>query len=109
MNVEKDQLLCMLGPNGAGKTTTVSCLTGINPVTQGDGNSCDRNFSHIFHSLKLLMCNTKHFSTASVYDQSIRSSMGMTNIRRMMGVCPQVTLFFFFFVIFGFQVFDGTS
>ncbi|PHT97975.1 ABC transporter A family member 11 [Capsicum chinense] len=62
MNVEKDQLLCMLGPNGAGKTTTISCLTGINPVTQGD---------------------------ASVYDQSIRSSMGMTNIRRMMGVCPQ--------------------
>ncbi|XP_060170118.1 ABC transporter A family member 2-like [Lycium barbarum] len=62
LNVEKDQLLCMLGPNGAGKTTTISCLTGINPVTAGD---------------------------ASVYDQSIRSSMGMTNIRRMMGVCPQ--------------------
>ncbi|XP_015077839.1 ABC transporter A family member 2-like [Solanum pennellii] len=62
LNVEKDQLLCMLGPNGAGKTTTISCLTGINPVTAGD---------------------------ALVYDQSIRSSMGMTNIRRMMGVCPQ--------------------
>ncbi|XP_016469345.2 ABC transporter A family member 2-like isoform X1 [Nicotiana tabacum] len=62
LNVEKDQLLCLLGPNGAGKTTTISCLTGINPVTVGD---------------------------ALVYDESIRSSSGMTNIRRMMGVCPQ--------------------
>lgn len=85
----------MLGPNGAGKTTTISCLTGINPVTAGDGNSFDPNFfPHIIRSLKLRMCNMKHFSTALVYDQSIRSSMGMTNIRRMMGVCPQVTLSF---------------
>ena len=37
MNIAKDQLFCLLGPNGAGKTTTISCLTGINPVTGGDG------------------------------------------------------------------------
>jgi len=37
MNIAKDQLFCLLGPNGAGKTPTISCLTGINPVTGGDG------------------------------------------------------------------------
>ena len=37
MNIAKDQLFCMLGPNGAGKTTSISCLTGINPITGGDG------------------------------------------------------------------------
>ena len=37
MNIAKDQLFCLLGPNGAGKTTTINCLTGINPVTGGDG------------------------------------------------------------------------
>lgn len=37
MNIAKDQLFCLLGPNGAGKTTTINCLTGINPVTSGDG------------------------------------------------------------------------
>ncbi|KAG2241227.1 hypothetical protein Bca52824_096788, partial [Brassica carinata] len=57
----KDQLFCLLGPNGAGKTTTISCLTGINPVTGGD---------------------------ALIYGDSIRSSVGMSNIRKMI-VCPQ--------------------
>lgn len=37
MNIAKDQLFCLLGPNGAGKTTSISCLTGINPITGGDG------------------------------------------------------------------------
>jgi ABC-type multidrug transport system ATPase subunit len=37
VNLEKDQLFCLLGPNGAGKTTTISCLTGITPITGGDG------------------------------------------------------------------------
>ncbi|EOA14978.1 hypothetical protein CARUB_v10028326mg, partial [Capsella rubella] len=62
INIAKDQLFCLLGPNGAGKTTTISCLTGINPVTGGD---------------------------ALIYGESIRSSVGMTNIRKMIGVCPQ--------------------
>lgn len=38
MNFAKDQLFCLLGPNGAGKTTAINCLTGITPVTGGDGN-----------------------------------------------------------------------
>ncbi|KAK7281814.1 hypothetical protein RIF29_10111 [Crotalaria pallida] len=62
MNFAKDQLLCLLGPNGAGKTTTISCLTGISPVTNGD---------------------------ALIYGHSIRSSTGMANIRKIIGVCPQ--------------------
>ena len=37
MNITKDQLFCLLGPNGAGKTTSISSLTGINPITGGDG------------------------------------------------------------------------
>ena len=39
VNFSKDQLFCLLGPNGAGKTTVINCLTGITPVTGGDGNS----------------------------------------------------------------------
>ncbi|XP_013596936.1 PREDICTED: ABC transporter A family member 11 isoform X2 [Brassica oleracea var. oleracea] len=62
MNIAKDQLFCMLGPNGAGKTTSISCLTGINPITGGD---------------------------ALIYGDSVRSSVGMSNIRKMIGVCPQ--------------------
>ncbi|KAL3528348.1 hypothetical protein ACH5RR_007670 [Cinchona calisaya] len=62
VNIAKDQLFCLLGPNGAGKTTVISCLTGIIPVTSGD---------------------------ALIYGFSIRSSTGMSNIRRMIGVCPQ--------------------
>ncbi|KAL3640608.1 ATP-binding cassette sub- A member 2 [Castilleja foliolosa] len=62
LNFPKDQLFCLLGPNGAGKTTTINCLTGITPATGGD---------------------------ALVYGYSIRSSTGMSNIRRMIGVCPQ--------------------
>ncbi|KAL2340805.1 hypothetical protein Fmac_008745 [Flemingia macrophylla] len=58
----KDQLFCLLGPNGAGKTTAINCLTGITPVTDGD---------------------------ALVYGHSIRSSIGMSNIRKLIGVCPQ--------------------
>ncbi|KAG2583666.1 hypothetical protein PVAP13_6KG229500 [Panicum virgatum] len=62
VNLEKDQLFCLLGPNGAGKTTTISCLTGITPITGGD---------------------------AFIYGHSVRSTAGMANIRRMIGVCPQ--------------------
>ncbi|PHT88096.1 ABC transporter A family member 2 [Capsicum annuum] len=38
VKLAKDQLFCLLGPNGAGKTTAINCLTGITPVTAGDGN-----------------------------------------------------------------------
>ncbi|MCL7043833.1 hypothetical protein MKW94_026562 [Papaver nudicaule] len=62
MNFEKDQLFCLLGPNGAGKTTTMNCLIGNLPVTGGD---------------------------ALIYGNSVRISVGMTNIRRLLGVCPQ--------------------
>nr|XP_043636610.1 ABC transporter A family member 2-like [Erigeron canadensis] len=62
VNFPKDQLFCLLGPNGAGKTTAINCLTGITPVTEGD---------------------------ALIYGHSIRSSIGMSNIQKMIGVCPQ--------------------
>ncbi|CAN1262520.1 ABC transporter A family member 2, partial [Linum perenne] len=62
MNIAKDQLFCLLGPNGAGKTTAINCLTGVAPVTSGD---------------------------ALIYGYSIRSSVGMSSIRKLMGVCPQ--------------------
>ncbi|KAM7269348.1 hypothetical protein ACFE04_024845 [Oxalis oulophora] len=59
-NFAKDQLFCLLGPNGAGKTTAINCLTGITPVTGGD----------VF-----------------IYGNSVRT--GMSNIRKIIGVCPQ--------------------
>ncbi|XP_074292563.1 ABC transporter A family member 2-like [Silene latifolia] len=62
VNFAKDQLFCLLGPNGAGKTTAINCLTGISPATSGD---------------------------ALIYGNSILSSVGMTNIRKRIGLCPQ--------------------
>ncbi|XP_028787945.1 ABC transporter A family member 2 [Neltuma alba] len=62
VNFAKDQLFCLLGPNGAGKTTVINCLTGITPATDGD---------------------------ALIYGHSIRSSTGMSNIQKLIGVCPQ--------------------
>ncbi|XP_056686465.1 ABC transporter A family member 2 [Spinacia oleracea] len=62
VNFPKDQLFCLLGHNGAGKTTTINCLTGITPVSGGD---------------------------ALIYEHSVRSSVGMSNIRKIIGVCPQ--------------------
>ncbi|OWM74938.1 hypothetical protein CDL15_Pgr021289 [Punica granatum] len=62
VNFPKNQLFCLLGPNGAGNTTTISCLTGISPVTGGN---------------------------ALIYGNLIRSTVGMSNIRRIIGVCPQ--------------------
>lgn len=44
MSFEKDQLFCLLGPNGAGKTTAISLLTGITPVTEGDGDTLHLSF-----------------------------------------------------------------
>ncbi|XP_031091746.1 ABC transporter A family member 11-like [Ipomoea triloba] len=62
LNFEKDQLFCLLGPNGAGKTTVINCLTGITSVTHGD---------------------------AMVYGNSVRTSAGLSNIRKQIGVCSQ--------------------
>ncbi|KAH1254766.1 ABC transporter A family member 2 [Glycine max] len=62
VNFAKDQLFCLLGPNGAGKTTAINCLAGITPVTDGD---------------------------ALIYGHSIRSSSGLSNIQKLIGVCPQ--------------------
>ncbi|KNA24419.1 hypothetical protein SOVF_016010 [Spinacia oleracea] len=62
INLPQDELFCLLGPNGAGKTTAINCLTGITSVTAGD---------------------------AIIYRNSIRSSVGMSNIRKLIGVCPQ--------------------
>lgn len=50
MNIAKDQLFCLLGPNGAGKTTTISCLTGITPVTGGDGKNLLSEFAFFSQS-----------------------------------------------------------
>ncbi|KAK9090668.1 hypothetical protein Sjap_023845 [Stephania japonica] len=61
-NFMKNQLFCLLGPNGAGKTTVINCLTGMTPVTSGD---------------------------ALIYGYFVRSSVGMSCIRRFIGVCPQ--------------------
>ncbi len=52
MNFTKDQLFCLLGPNGAGKTTAINCLTGITPVTGGDGDSLSLSLSQFI----LLKC-----------------------------------------------------
>uniref|UniRef100_A0A803M188 ABC transporter domain-containing protein n=1 Tax=Chenopodium quinoa TaxID=63459 RepID=A0A803M188_CHEQI len=62
VNLPTDQLFCLLGSNGAGKTTTINCLTGITSVTAGD---------------------------ALIYGNSIRNSAGMSNIRKIIGLCPQ--------------------
>lgn len=56
MNLEKDQLFCLLGPNGAGKTTTISCLTGITPITGGDGKYLSLNKHSGFFVSKQLPC-----------------------------------------------------
>ena len=89
MNLEKDQLFCLLGPNGAGKTTTISCLTGITPITGGDGKYHSRKQQFVVITMNMLTSHFEHL-TALIYGHSVRSTAGMSNIRRMIGVCPQV-------------------
>ncbi|KAH7550334.1 hypothetical protein JRO89_XS13G0173200 [Xanthoceras sorbifolium] len=62
INIGKKQCFCLLGPNGAGKSTTIGCLTGISPLSGED---------------------------ALIYGHSIRSSVGMSHVRKIIGVCPQ--------------------
>ncbi|EXB20715.1 ABC transporter A family member 2 [Morus notabilis] len=63
LNIARDQLFCLLGTSGAGKTSLIYCLTGITPVTGGD---------------------------ALISGNSIRSSVDISRIRKLIGVCPQV-------------------
>lgn len=98
MNFPKNQLFCLLGPNGAGKTTTISCLTGITPVTHGDGTaSIFSSFqSHFFiFTIGFVSWNRANrlVFAALIYGHSVRSAVGMSNIRRNMGVCGQVNYF----------------
>ena len=96
VNFAKDQLFCLLGPNGAGKTTAINCLTGITPVTSGDG----KYLSNVqFPQLQLIFTLVMYdiLWTALIYGNSIRNSVGMSNIQKMIGVCPQVTLWFYLF------------
>ncbi|XP_024017032.1 ABC transporter A family member 2 [Morus notabilis] len=62
LNIARDQLFCLLGTSGAGKTSLIYCLTGITPVTGGD---------------------------ALISGNSIRSSVDISRIRKLIGVCPQ--------------------
>ena len=61
-SVRKRQLLALLGPNGAGKTTTVNMLTGFIPPSRGNALVTGRTIAH---------------------------PVGMSQVRRVMGVCPQ--------------------
>lgn len=102
VNIAKDQLFCLLGPNGAGKTTTISCLTGVTPVTGGDGKilfecvlcfcRCTVAFTFNMTSSGMLAIKFDLLS-ALIYGNSIGSSVGMSKIRKIIGVCPQVILY----------------
>lgn len=41
----------------------------------------------------LLLEMTLCFLTALIYGHSVRNSVGMSNIRKIIGVCPQVAFF----------------
>jgi ABC-type Mn2+/Zn2+ transport system ATPase subunit len=62
--VPKKHLWALLGPNGAGKTTTVNMLTGFIPPSRGN---------------------------ALVTGCTVAHPVGMSRVRRRMGVCPQVS------------------
>lgn len=55
VNLAKDQLFCLLGPNGAGKTTAINCLTGISPVTGGDGNRTNILSENLYFLVKIYL------------------------------------------------------
>ena len=63
LSFKEGKLLALLGQNGAGKSTTMNILSGMTPATDGD---------------------------ALIYGFSIKNEMH--NIRKMMGICPQVSL-----------------
>jgi len=59
------QIFALLGHNGAGKTSTISMITGLYPATSGD---------------------------VDVFGMSVRDQI--TDIRKIMGVCPQHDILF---------------
>ncbi|KAI8053322.1 hypothetical protein BDF22DRAFT_683893 [Syncephalis plumigaleata] len=63
--LREGELFALLGQNGAGKSTTMNILSGLTPPTRGD---------------------------AYVYGFSVRHQM--SQIRRILGVCPQHDLLF---------------
>ena len=63
--MKSNQVFCLLGHNGAGKTTAINCLTGLYNVTHGE----------VF-----------------VLGKSIKKDM--TQVQKMMGVCPQEDILF---------------
>ncbi|KAJ3113665.1 ATP-binding cassette sub- A member 1 [Physocladia obscura] len=65
LTLTEGKLLALLGQNGAGKSTTMSMLAGLTPPTAGDA----------------LICGL-----------SVRTQM--SQIRRMLGVCPQHDILF---------------
>lgn len=101
-----------------GKTTTINCLTGTIPTSAGNGKTltpsnllkpteishkspCDwtplsffvNSYSQpgfysstvLYRYVPFILC-----VAAMVYGESIRSTSGVANIRKNMGVCPQV-------------------
>ena len=100
VNLAKDELFCLLGHNGAGKTTAMNCLTGITTITGGDGNIQCLLFLNpkiivmvISYKKNSNFCECPLLITALIYGHSIRSSIDMLKIRKLMGVCPQVNFF----------------
>lgn len=63
--VEQGTLLALLGQNGAGKSTTIGMLSGLTPSSGGD---------------------------ALIFGKSVRT--GMSEIRKVMGICPQHDIIF---------------
>lgn len=67
LTIYEGQITAILGHNGAGKTTLFNILTGLTSPTAG---------------------------TALVFGYDIRDPNGMSNIRQMIGVCPQHDILF---------------
>ena len=61
-SVRRRSLLALLGPNGAGKTSTINMLTGVVPPARGN---------------------------ALVMGRTVAHPVGMSEVRRLMGVCTQ--------------------
>ena len=65
LTMKNNQVFCLLGHNGAGKTTAINCLTGLYNVTNGE----------VF-----------------IFGKSIKEEM--TQVQKIMGVCPQHDVLF---------------
>ena len=65
LTMKNNQVFCLLGHNGAGKTTAINCLTGLHNLTNGE----------VF-----------------IFGKSIKEEM--TQVQKIMGVCPQHDVLF---------------